>query len=220
MKTYISLILCLVILVGSAGAVPTTLAVTGITERQVTFNANNGAGTAHFEWGSATSMMWSTPNQTVSGVFSDYQLGPPMLNGRTYYVRACDDTGCGGSVSFVTPAVIPINQTRYGRYTLNIMRSGFNITETLQIIIKPYTQQFGGTTVGAPWIWGLFFLFVFTWYWIKQGDIMTTMILAMLFGALIWGTGSSLGIPPEVQDIGVGMFAAALAGVFMSWFSK
>src|SRR5512133_469375 len=98
MKRFVLLIAIMVACIGLAAAVPTTDAVTGITNRQVTFNQHGGAGTCWFTWGSsATNQIYHTVNSsTCSATYT--QFGAPLLTSYTYYVKACDSTGCGAAV--------------------------------------------------------------------------------------------------------------------------
>jgi hypothetical protein len=214
-----TLFIAILLLIGVVCAVPTTQPVTDIGAGKVTFNANGGSGEGWFKWGSASgyNYFWTTPNQSVSGAFTDYQEGMPMISGKTYYVVACDSTGCGNQVSFVVPDATPLNQTKYGSGATTIMRSGLNLTKSLPLMVVPYTSQLGF------WTYALLFFFIFSGWWMRQGDITIPMIAALVFGFTIWGAGavgSGMGIPPEVMNIGIGMIIASVAGLFFSLFSK
>jgi hypothetical protein len=211
------LFIMLLLMVGVATALPTTGAVTGIDANKVTFNAVGGSGEAYFKWGTSSgyNYFWTTPNQSVSGAFTDYQEGMPMLSRETYYVVACDSTGCGNEVSFVVPAATPLNQTSYGVGAITIMRNGFNITKTLPLMPTPFTNALSG-----PWVYALLFFFIFSSWWMRQGDVTIPMIVALVFGFTIWGGGSIMGMPGEVMNVGMGLCIAAVAGLFFSFFSK
>ncbi len=235
MKATILVLMLMVAIVGVASALPTTQAVTDNNTRSVTFNAAGGSGSGHFEWGSSeTYLAWATPNKTVSGAWSDYQNGPPMLNGKTYYVRACDSTGCGGTVSWYVPQYTPLNQTYFGSYAVSIMRGGANITETIQIIVLPYTGFLGspdvsggvpdgapanGTTPGATYIWIMILLAVFVFLWRRTGDITISVILVLVFGGLMWGV-DGIGLPSESMFIVKGLVTLGLAGIIWAFFTK
>lgn len=217
----IPVVLLFLIFILPVVAVPTTGVVTDLTPGQVTFHATGGSGEGWFQWGqqSGGHYIWSTLNQSVSGSFTDTQYGSPMLTGKTYYVIACDSTGCGSEVAFTVPAATPIAQTTYGSDLRTVMKGGFNLSQTIPLMVKPYTNQIGGT-YGAAIIWGMLFMFIFTGYWMRTGDITIPMMLALLFGAsMIWGS-AGWGMPPLFMDIGIGLCAASLAGMFFSWFTK
>ena len=214
---FFALILLLCLILPPALALPTTNAVTGITSKEVTFNAAGGAGVGCFRWGqiSGGPYYWSTPNQSVSGVYTDYQFGPPMLTGKTYYVVACDSTGCGNEVSFNVPVATGINQTHFGTPIPIIMRSGFNITESVPYIVYPYTA-----TMTAPIAWGMLFFFIFTGMWLRPKDIFLPCMLAIVIGgAMIFNGDYAMGIPMKWASIGQGLIYAAIAGLIFSWFT-
>lgn len=225
-KSFLIFILILSLLISPVLAAPTTDAVTEITAGQVRFNAHGGSGNGWFEWGgvSGSSYVWTTPNQTVSGAFTDTQFGAPMLSGQTYYVRACDSTGCGGEVSFTTSAAKMINQTWFGMDVITIQRSGFNLTQTIPIVLSPYVGAFTawGTPTGlsSTIVWALLFIFIFLGYWLRQKDVTILVFMGLAVGSgFIWGAGG-LGLPPEMVSIGQGLLIASLAGILMAWVSK
>ena len=210
----------ILLLIAAVQGSPRTLSVTGITSNQATFSATGSGNEGYFEWGSYQLHYyhWKTLNTSYSGSFSDTQYGAPMLTGQRYYVRACDNTGCGDPVSWVVPPATLPNRTSYGTGFLSVMRSGFNISVVIPAIISPYTDTTPG---GAPVVWGLLFFFVFAGYWLKSREIFIPMVLAMAVGGAFWlGTSSMVGVPPEFAHVGQGLFIAGMAGAFVSWFSK
>ena len=217
MRRLVFALIAFCLIVGFVSAVPTTGAVTGLSNRQATFSATGGSGSGWFEWGifSGGPYYWSTPNQTVSGAFTDTQYGPPMMTSTTYYVRACDSTGCGGDVSFSVPSATMVNITSFGTGVITIWRSGFNVSQTLPVIIAPYQN-----TIGAPLTWGLLFFFIFAGLWLRPKDIFLPCVLAMVAGGAIWLGPNALGVPAEFADVGQGLMYAAVAGICVSWFTK
>jgi len=214
------LVVCSFGMVAYAGAVPTTDAVSDISTTQATFNANGGDSDGWFEWGGYSGgYHWTTPNQTIpgTGIYYEVQIGAPMLTGETYYVRACDNTGCGAEVSWSVPESELPAKTNYGRGFISMARSGFNTTTILGVIVAPYTMTMPG---GAPAVWMVLFLFIFAGYWLRPRDIFIPCMLAMIAGGFIWISGSGLGVPPDVMPIGQGLFYAAITGIVVSWFSK
>jgi len=215
MKHILYILIVAMLCISVCGAIPTTDAVTGVSQRDATFNMHGGATECWFQWGmSATATgMYRTENDTSCG--SAYQYGSPLLTGSTYYVQACDSTGCGNKVSFTTPAAIVSTRTYYGTGIVTIFKNGFNVTQSASIIVSPYTN-----TMTAPVTWGMLFFFIFLGLWVKPKDITIPLILAMVCGGAIWSGTSALGIPPEFADIGQGLLYAAVAGLVFSWFSK
>lgn len=223
-KQVLTILLSIIILAGAVSAAPAMVSVAPVTCTTATFNANGGvAGLAWFEWGQFTTgpYYWTTPNQTIGGgAFSDYQFGPPMLTGRTYYVRPCDETGCGAEMSFIVPGPTKINQTHFGTDTVQIMRGGFNITATAQYIVKPFAAPFPTATENAiPY--GLVFFFIFAGIWMRGKDMLIPMMLVMVSGmGLIWG-GTGLGIPPDfITMVGQPLLIIGMAGTAVSWVTR
>jgi len=217
-KTIILLLIILTMVIVVQGA-PVTSNVTGITANQVTFSATGTGSDGWFEWGqfSGGYYHWTTLNQTYSGSFSDTQLGIPMLTSQTYYVRACDDTGCGNEVEWTVPRSNLPNRTSFGAGMMQVLKSGFNTSVIIPTILAPYTDVTPG---GAPVVWGLLFFFIFAGYWLRSKDIFIPMLLAMALGGTIWMGTSAIGVAPEFAHIGQGLLIAAMAGAFVSWFSK
>jgi hypothetical protein len=215
--------LMVILLCASVSAAPAMVSVSPLTCRTATFNANGGAaGAAWFEWGQTTGgpYIWTTPNQTIgAGAFSDYQYGPPMLTGTTYYVRPCDTTGCGAELAFYVPPTGPINQTHFGTDVVQIMRGGFNISQVSMVIIKPFAATFPSPLANAiPY--GLLFFFIFSGMWLRGRDMLIPMMISMVSGGMIGLGGSALGIPPEFVVIGQTLMYLGIAGVIFSWFTK
>lgn len=213
MKRILLVALILMGLICVCGAAPATGSVTGVTSSQATFNKAGGSSDCWFMWGSsATNLIYATPNDT-SCANTYTQTGSPLLTSYNYYVKACDLTGCGVAVAFSTPAGTMSNRTYYGTGLLTIFRSGFNVTQSVPIILSPYTS-----TLTAPVMWGLLFFFIFAVMWIRGKDVTIPMMLAFIAGGAIWAGTSALGIPPEFADLGQGLVYASLAGLLFSWF--
>lgn len=212
--------LSLILLVAAA---PVTNAPTDVSCRSVTFNAAGGAaGLAWFEWGPKTGgpYIWTTPNQTIgAGGFTDYQWGPPLLTCTTYYVRACDTTGCGAEQSFSTPAASPINQTHFGSDVVQIMRGGFNISQTAAVIVKPFSASFPSPVSNAV-PYGLVFFFILSGMWLRGRDMLIPTMISMVSGGMIWLGGSALGVPPEFVVIGQTLVYIGIGGFIWSLFTR
>lgn len=198
---------------------PVTEAVTDLTNGQVTLHATGTGSDGWFEWGSYAGAYyhWFTLNQTYAGSFSETIYGSTMLTGQTYYVRACDETGCGNDVSWTVPASTLPNRTSYGSGFIQILRSGFNMSYVVPAITAPYTETFPG---GAPVVWGMLFFFIFAGYWLRPRDIFVPCMLAMVAGGAIWLGNTAIGVPPEFASVGQGLVYASVAGIAVSWFTK
>ena len=217
---YFAIFIAVVMLVSFVGALPTTGAATNVTNNYVEFRATGAGTTGLFQWGATngSAYKYSTPNKTpAGGVYSDYWVGSPLLTNHTYYYRACDNTGCGDAVKFVTGTANITNSTSYGTGFINLMHSGFNSTVLLQSLGAPYTNSVPG---GAPVTWGLLFFFIIAGFWLRHKDVTIPAFLAMISGGAFWLGSSALGVPPEFAVIGQGLMYAAIAGLAVSWFSK
>ena len=215
---YSILLIALLMMFVVVQAQPVTLPVTNVSGDYAYFSATGSGSIGQIQWGvmNTGNNIWATPNQSYSGSFNDFQYGPPMLTSTTYYVRACDDTGCGNYVSWTTPAAIPVNQTSYGAQLYGMLHKGMNPWVILSGIASPYTTAMPG---GAPIAWGVLFFFVLAGYWLKPKDILIPCLLTFMCGGALWMSGG-LGIDPMMMSLGQGLLYASLAGIVVSWFSK
>lgn len=225
--------LILVMLVSAVGAVATINPVTDVTNQRAVFSGTCNHAPCWFIWGKSGYYYWTTPNQTVTGAYTDQQLGSPMLTGATYGVKACDADGCTvGEQAFTVPAATMLPITHYGSDLLTIMRGGFNITQTANIIITPYarimTADDSQSLVGAAGIvWGIFFFFVFAGYWLRGKGIMIPSMLAILTGGIIiansayspW-SNSMFFVDPMFVSMGIPLLVIGIAGIAFSWGTK
>jgi hypothetical protein len=220
--------ICLILLVSLVSATPTMspLAPADVTNAVATFHATGGVAPCWFSWGYENNLYWTTPNQSVTGDFSDTQTGSPMLTGETYKVTACDSTGCDPTPeTFVVPTANVTKATHYGTNMLTIMRSGFNITVAAQYVIAPYALMMSDnppniSQSAASIIWGIFFTIIFVGYWIRGRGIMLPAILAIISGGLMIGVGAPMQVAPIFTAMGLPLLMIGLAGVFTSWFSN
>lgn len=212
----------MLLLVSTASGAAVTHLVTGVTNGAATFHGSGTGSDGWFEWGAFSGgyYKWTTPNQSYSGTFSETQLGAPMMTGQTYYVRACDETGCGNEVTWTVPASTLPNRTSYGTQFIRMLRSGFNMSVVVPAIVAPYTLSMPGGFSSAAVVWGVLFFFIFAGYWLRPRDIFLPCVLAMFAGGAIWLGNTALGVPPEFTSIGQGLLYAAIAGIAVSWFSK
>lgn len=222
-KLHIGLFLAVILLIGLVSAAPAIVSI-HVSCTTADFIANGAAaGDAWFQWGqfSGGPYYWSTPNQTIgAGAYGDSQYGPPMLTGTTYYVRPCDITGCGAEVAFTIPGATRINQTSFGTDVVQIMRRGFNVTQTAGYIMKPFAAPFPNAyAMAIPY--GLIFFFILSGMWLRGRDMLIPMMLVMVSGAgLMWG-GTGLGVPPDfITYIGQPLLYIGIAGTVFSWFTR
>ena len=220
---------CFVLLVACVSAAPTMTSATA-TNSVATFDGTCGSPPCWFSWGSNTNYYWTTLNQTPSGgTFSDTQFGAPMLTGETYNVRACDSTGCSAPMAFAVPDATMLPITNYGADVIVIWRSGFNITQVADVVIKPYAMLMADEETwrgnGAPIVWGIFFFFVFVGYWLRGKSMAMPSILAVLSGTFLIGSSvvtsaTGIQIAPAFIAAGIPLLIIGLAGMFFTWFHQ
>jgi hypothetical protein len=212
---------------GSVVYAAPSVSITNASPDYVYFQAS-GASTGtwgQFKWGAFHNgpYYWSTPNQTINGTtFTDFQYGPPMMTGATYYVVACDGTGCGSSATFTVPAAQLPPQTAFGLPLLTLLHQGIDVGDLLNDIVAPYTQPLysanGGLSISASLIWGSLFFFIFVGLWLRPKDILIPCILAFIAGGFIMT--SAYGIPVQFMQVGQGLMYASVAGIVISWFIR
>ena len=224
MKHIIFLLICLAFCLTPTVSAITTEPVTNISAGSAEFHGSGAVSPCFFSWGYGPNLYWTTPNQSVSGDFSDTQFGSPMMSGTSYNVKACDSTGCGAVVSFAVPKSSPINSTYFGTGIFTIMRSGFDVYTAASLVLTPYGTIMDDTNTGtfsptaASFIWGIFFSFVFIGYWLRGKGIMLPAILAIMSGIVL--VASPIQVDPIFLSMGFPLLAIGLAGVFVSWISN
>jgi hypothetical protein len=225
----IPIIVFVVLLMMSAASATSTMTSATATSEQAVFVGNCGEPPCMFKWGYGTNLYWTTPNQTVTGSFSDNQWGSPMLTGTSYNVCACDNTSCSSPMSFDVPKSTNVNQTAFGSGLLGIMRSGFNTTAIASVIMVPYYASLGNNAYAQSVVWGFFFFFVFVGYWLRGRSIMMPAILAIIVGVFIVtdaasGIAGMSGVSLPVADVfvaaGIPLLMIGFGGVFFSWWTS
>lgn len=190
---------CLII--GFAGAVPTTGAVTAIGSGNATLSATMGVSDGYFLWGqNPGNEYWRTPNLTVDGggTFSYTIKKAPLFGNTLFYVVACDSTGCGNEVSFTTLPVTPIPTLHIGGLYQNMTENGYDLGMIGYNLILPYIWN-GNMPLTV--IFMLLFSPVFIGVWLQSRTVMVALILGFITGSFIlFNNNSGLGIsmPPEI----------------------
>jgi len=232
MKPLIICLILMAVLVGTVTAI-TTDAVTGNTLGNiVTFNSHGGVAPCWYLWGEGDNYYWTTPQQNSCG--SDYQYGSPMLTGETYNVKACDSTGCDiNHVSWTVPNVRLMNRTNFGAGVMTIWRSGFNVTQVSNIIIRPYVDTLTGviTDLNVPAaqqirdnaqgiIIGMLFFMIYVGYWLRGQGIGLPCFMSILSFTVIFGANQlGAGVPSEFQRLGYALLVVGVTGLIYSWIS-
>ena len=193
--TIVIILICALLVVG-VSAVPTTNAATMVGNNNITMNAG-GAITypLWFAWGLSTQHeSWLTPNMTSGANYT--QTGSPLYSTTTYYIIACDATGCGNEVSTMTTSVTPLPVTTLGLAINNVTQVGFNPLIMAQNAMLPYLWL--GMPLGV--LFGWIFLVIFVAIWIRTRSVAVVSFVGMLSsGCLVSSSvGLKLPLPPEM----------------------
>lgn len=210
------ILLAMLCMVSLASAAPTTSAATSIGNNNFTFQGTGSADPGWFQWGMAAGQSWAkTPNITPSGGAISYTMrGSPVYGCTSYYYRACDATGCGSEVSFMTTAVTALPVITYGAFAENITENRFDPGNVFWNAMRPYTTVTGDTV-----FYGLIFAMVFVGAWLRtRGTAMATQF-GMLCSALFVSSavGLQLGLPPEFVAVGQAVMYISLASAVMAF---
>jgi hypothetical protein len=221
MKAHVFLLLIAAIILCSAvSAVPITNPMTLQGNNMMNFTGTGVTGTVGwFQWGMAYGQSWShTPNITpVAGTITYTMKGAPILGCTTYYYRACDPTGCGAEVSFMTLAVTRLPVPDYDKIANNITENGFDPLNVLYNSGGAYTRVSGDT-----FFYGIIFAMIFVGMWWRTRGTQTAtafgMICIGLFASSAIGLG--VGLPPEFLAAGQALMYLSLTGAILSFTFK
>jgi hypothetical protein len=209
---YIWILACLV-LVGGVHALPNAPTATAIGSNNVTLTSSGATGTGWFIWGeNHDNEYWITPNQTVVGGSFSYRLHSSPLSGNTlYYAKACDTTGCGNEMSFITLPVTPMPTVNIGGFYTNITESGFYPLTMMYNIAGPYVWN---SDVPLTIIFMLVFSPLFIGVWARSRSVLVSLILGFITGSffLYANQGLGLGMPPEIISVAQAFCYVAFAG--------
>ena len=228
-NTNLALILIIVMLaISCVSAIPTTDAATLVGNNNVTFKASGASGPTWFLWGFYSGKLYlKTTNVTpAGGVACQTVWDYPIYGSTTYYVKACDVSGCGGEVSFVTPAVTPLPTTTYGNALTNLTESHFNLAYVIPDAIEPYLYKFNESSdmrsLGLMLLVTLSLSAIFLGMWMRGRNVAIPVIATFVCSGLFITAGNYSGITimPEYLAIGQGVFYASLAGLIMAAFKK
>ena len=219
MKTPL-LLIALLLIACAASALPTTQPGTNIGNNNFTFTGTGVTGTTGwFQWGMAQGQSWAhTPNRTSSAGTITYTMkGTPIFGCTTYYYRACDPTGCGAELSFMTLAVTPIPTVTYGAYAQNITENQGDPSNAFWNFMQPYM----GIT-GSEIFYGLIFACVFVGIWLRTRGTAVANIFGMICVGLFASSavGLQLGLPPEFVAVGQALMYLSLTGAVMAFTFK
>jgi hypothetical protein len=222
MNHRVVLVLLLVALLpGMALAVPTGTAASLVGNQNVTFTADNGAGTAWFQYGltSSTLNVW-TQEQEAAGTFEWTEVGSPLTATKTYWVAGCDTTGCDTSpAQFTMGNITPLPTTTYGYLITNATKNRFNMIMFLPNIPLPYTWLFpaNARALALSIVTALTLFAIFYGYATRTRGTAIVVVLGIIVTPylLYANQGMNLGVPVEFQGIAQGIFYACIAGLLL-----
>ena len=221
MKPHAFIFIMVLLLVACVSAIPTTNPVTMIGSNNFTLSAAGCSATGcWFEYGIIPTnlIIWTEIGNPK------YEFGAPITTSTTYYVAACDDTGCGNIVSFDTLPPTPLATSTLGYAVNNMTRSKFNILFLVTDIFIPYTWLFPTeyATTGIVIVCGMLFFFIYVGFWTRQRGVAGPVIIGLLTASTIMfsNSGLNLGIPLEFQTVAQALLYASMAGIFLIFLKK
>jgi len=215
------LLLGLVMVCGVASAIPTTGAATAVGNNNATlWGSGVTGGVGWFQFGEASGFAYAhTKNLTAddSGNIVFTMKGSPLIGLTTFYYRACDPTGCGDELSFITTEVTPLPMTHYGSYAENMTENGLDPGNFIWNSMQPYIAVTGQTI-----FFGLILSMIFVGVWLRtRGTIVATSLGVICIGLFISAVaGLQLGLAPEFVAAAQAVLYVSLAGIVVSFTFK
>ena len=216
----------MVVVCGIASAVPTTSSATSVGNNNVTMNGYgvSPGSTGWFQFGMRSGYAYAhTKNLTAneSGSITYTMRGTPLFGCTSYYYRACDPTGCGAEVSFITLAVTPLPTVTFGSFIENVTENQFDpgnlIWNSIQLYVPPDT---GG--LGLTIFFSLFLSMIFVGIWLRTRGTMVATALGVICIGLFVGmaTGLQWGMAPEFVAAAQALLYVSFAGIIVSFTFK
>lgn len=210
----------LLLLAGITSALPTTGAAADVNSNGFNTTVTGITGTdVWIFWGDYSGKEnWITPNVTaVAGTATVQVIGAPIYGGETIVFQACDSTGCGNEQTVTISAVTPVPITTYGQLLRNITNSRFNPSVIQASLLSTYT-----TVAPAVIMFGIALLMFVFGIWMRTKSVRLIMIVGLLIYPFVYlsNAGLHLGLPLVAQSIAIGLFAASLAGLLISFIRK
>ena len=216
MRRYSIVFLMLLCCIAAASALPTTGAATLVGTNNATLVATGVSTEGWFEWGEVQdSLYWKTPNVTASAGSISYRIhSAPLFGSSTFYFRACDGTGCGNTLSFVTAAVTPIPTQNLGAMYTNMTENGYDMLSIGQHLVDPYIWN---PEMPLTIIFMLIFSPIFIGVWLRSRTVVVALILGFISGSFILyaNAGLGLGFPAEVVSLAQALCYVAFAGAVL-----
>jgi uncharacterized protein (UPF0333 family) len=220
-KQQVSLIclILLLVLFPLVSAIPTTGAATMVGTNNATLHASGASGNTWFQFGTAEGRSNSKLSNVtpVTGAATFVWSGAVLYGNTEYYYRACDSTGCGSELSFITAVVTPIPTGTWGSYATNITENRLDPANLVWNSVQAYVS-----ITGATIFYALIFMMLFVGSWLStRGTAVGQqfgMICAVLFCSSLIGLG--LGLPPEFVSVGQALLYISLAGAVVGFTVK
>lgn len=216
----LTILLAVLLLAGTASAVPTTGAATDVNSNG--FNVSCGGISGSEAWvmfgDYPDRENWASATYTATGGTAAVQvIGVPIYGGESVYYQCCDSSGCGNELTANIPAVTPMPTTTYGKLIQNITKSRFYVPVIGESMLQSYTQVMPSVVM-----FGTMFLFFMVGIWYRTRSVRLIMITGILLCPFIlyaW-SGLYLGLPSLAPALICGLLAAGLAGVLFSFMRK
>lgn len=196
-----------------------TGASTGVTSNCINFSAIGSGSTTWWQYGTVSGRYaWKTENVTpVDGIANTTECGTPLMSNTLFYYRACNEEGCGAESSTTLAAVTPRPASTFGTVARNISVAHFDI----RVMGVSVTEPFVWAAANADIVFGVLLFFVFSGLWLRQREVILPILLGLIgSGLLLYSGATSVGIPPEMLIIVIGLVSAGLAGVIMGMFKR
>jgi hypothetical protein len=201
--------LACIVLIGVAGAVPTTGSATLVGSNNATIDCSGVVSTWWVQWGETEEMYWKSSDQT-SG--TSYRIHNSPLFGRTtFYYSCCDATGCGATSTFKTLDVTPIPTQHIGIVYENITENGYDLPMLAANLIQPLVWN---PDMPVTILFMLVFSPIFIGIWLRSRTVLVALIFGFIVGSFVLysNAGLGLGMPPEVVALAQAICYIAFAG--------
>ena len=133
-----------------------------------------------------------------------YVLSTPFLQtNKTYYLKVCDEKGCGEVLEFKITKEESLVEEEFGKEYKELTEGGdvLNISKLSNTIPSIYT------TLLTDMFWAMFFGVIFLAYWIRQEDVMLPSIVGLITGSVL-----IVMLPPSAQHIAYILLVISIAG--------
>ena len=214
-------------LISSVSAVPTTNAAAGVTNNAATFSCAGAVGDTWFQYGTRIDILnfWSNIETPVAGAVTTTVTGQALYPSTTYYVAACDSTGCDATPeTFTTLALTPMAVSTLGTAVTNMTRSNFNLLHMPSNLVVPYGWLFPADTaqMSITIVFGMLMMFIYIGMWLRTRSVASGVVIGILTSSFILfsNQGLNLGIPVEFASIAQGLLYASLAAILLTFLKK